>query len=186
MHHVNCQSTWYSMSWLGQINPCVCVLPHKCSFGIAERSGVAGHVKFDNCTPAYYCNSKLQRSKHAHDTYKHSHEKHAETLCVKHHLHCPSPLQTNPMVLNTRLEHFHRRGTLQLRGHVGGHQGHQAAAQGVHLQRWHGSLIAPNLKCWQGISRNHPMFRLPCYSWRVGKFPYFKVLQSTKLSHWRW
>ena len=24
MHHVNCQSTWYSMSWLGQINPCVC------------------------------------------------------------------------------------------------------------------------------------------------------------------
>lgn len=179
MHHVNCQSTWYSMSWLGQINPCVCVLPHKCSFGIAERSGVAGHVKFDNCTPAYYCNSKLQRSKHAHGhmTPTNTPMKNMLKHCVSSTIFIAPPSWSISIVC---------RGTLQLRGHIGGHQGHQAAAQGVHLQRWHGSLIAPNLKCWQGISRNHPMFRLPCYSWRVGKFPYFKVLQSTKLSHWRW
>ena len=44
------------------------------------------------------------------NTYKHSHEKHASTSSTVSQApsSLPLPLQTNPMVLNTQLEHFHR------------------------------------------------------------------------------
>ncbi len=112
----------------------LCVQQHKYNFGIAERSRAAGHVNFANCTLAYYCkyySKGPNMPKHHYTPFN------MLPQCLMHHLHCPSmPLQTKTTQQHTAGACHCNRGTLQLSGHVGGHQGHQAAAQGVHLQPW--------------------------------------------------
>ena len=141
MHHVNCQSTWYSMSWLGQINPCVCSATQMqlWHYGKEWSCRSCKIWQLHTCIQIGKCYSK---GPNMHMTPTNTPMKNMLKHCVSSTIFIAPPSWSISIVC---------RGTLQLRGHVGGHQGHQAAAQGVHLQRWHGSLIAPNLKCWQGI-----------------------------------
>lgn len=140
MHHVNCQAHGTPChDWAKSIH--ACVLPHNPNFGIAERIGVAGHVKFDNCTLAYYIANTSPKVQTCTNTI--ALPCNMLPLCLFIAPPCPfKPIQCK----NTQLEHF--IVTVGRCSCAGTSEGNKAIKPlrkaSTFSHGWHGSLIAPN------------------------------------------